>query len=81
MAGSATLFFCPLNTLQSSRFENTPLLRTLAIAAFRAMLVRRPELVRVRLELARAFFLKEEDRLAERHFCTVTQPPATTSRR
>ena len=39
-----------------------------AIAAFRAILVKRPELLRVRLELARAFFLKEEDRLARRHF-------------
>ncbi len=39
-----------------------------AIAAFRAILVNRPELVRVRLELARAFFLKEEDTLARRHF-------------
>ena len=39
-----------------------------AIASFRAMLVDRPELVRVRLELARAFFLKGEDSLARRHF-------------
>ena len=39
-----------------------------AIDIFRAMLVRRPELVRVRLELARAFFLKGEDKLARRHF-------------
>ena len=39
-----------------------------AIAALRSMLVRRPDLVRVRLELARAFFLKGEDRLARRHF-------------
>ena len=39
-----------------------------AITAFRAILVARPELVRVRLELARAFFLKEEDTLARRHF-------------
>ena len=39
-----------------------------AVAALRAILVDRPELVRVRLELARAFFLKEEDRLARRHF-------------
>ena len=39
-----------------------------AIAALRAMLVDRPELVRVRLELARAFFLKGEDTLARRHF-------------
>ena len=39
-----------------------------AIASFRSILVARPELVRVRLELARAFFLKGEDRLAKRHF-------------
>ena len=39
-----------------------------AIAAFRSILVDRPELVRVRLELARAFFLKGEDTLARRHF-------------
>ena len=39
-----------------------------AIAAFRAMLIDRPELVRVRLELARAFFFKGEDDLSRRHF-------------
>ena len=39
-----------------------------AIARFRRMLVADPGLVRVRLELARAFFLKGEDRLARRHF-------------
>ncbi len=39
-----------------------------AIAAFRAILVDRPDLARVRLELARAFFMKEEDALARRHF-------------
>ena len=39
-----------------------------AIAAFRAILVDRPEFVRARLELARAFFLKQEDTLARRHF-------------
>ena len=39
-----------------------------AIAAFRKMLVADPSLVRVRLELARAFFLKGDDRLAKRHF-------------
>ena len=42
-----------------------------AIAAFHAMLVERPNLVRVRLELARAFFLKGEDSLAVEHFETV----------
>ena len=49
-----------------------------AIAALRAMLVRRPDLVRVRLELARAFFLQGEDSLARRHFEQVLagQPPA-----
>ena len=39
-----------------------------AIATFRAILVERPGLVRVRLELARAFFLKREDGLARDHF-------------
>ena len=49
-----------------------------AIAAFRAMLVNKPALVRVRLELARAFFLKGEDKLATRHFEQVLagSPPA-----
>ena len=42
-----------------------------AIGAFHAMLVERPELVRVRLELARAFYLKGEDELAARHFEAV----------
>ena len=39
-----------------------------AIAAFRIILVNRPELVRVRLELARVFFIKGQDGLAQRHF-------------
>ena len=39
-----------------------------AIAAFRTMLIDRPDLVRVRLELARAFFLKGQDNLARDHF-------------
>ena len=49
-----------------------------AIAAFREILIDKPELVRVRLELARAFFLKEEDTLARRHFEQVLagRPPA-----
>ena len=49
-----------------------------AIAAFHFMLVARPELVRVRLELARAFFLKGEDALAREHFEQVLagNPPA-----
>ena len=39
-----------------------------AIAAFRLILVNHPELIRVRLELARTFFLKGQDGLARRHF-------------
>ena len=53
-----------------------------AIAAFRAILVDRPELVRVRLELGRAFFLKQEDTLARRHFEQVLAgdvPPAVAA--
>ena len=52
-----------------------------AIAAFRAILVKRPGLVRVRLELARAFFLKREDKLARRHFEQVLagKPPAAVA--
>ncbi len=49
-----------------------------AIAALRRMLTRRPGLVRPRLELARAFFLKREDSLARSHFERVLagNPPA-----
>ena len=49
-----------------------------AIAAFRSILIRRPELVRVRLELALAFYLKEDDQLAREHFerALVGRPPA-----
>ena len=52
-----------------------------AISALRSMLVQRPELVRVRLELARAFFLKGEDTLARRHFEQVLagEPPAAVA--
>ena len=39
-----------------------------AIATLRGILVDQPGLVRVRLELARAFFLKGDDDLARRHF-------------
>ena len=48
-----------------------------AIAAFRSILIRRPSLVRVRLELALAFYLKEEDGLAQDHFerALVGRPP------
>ena len=39
-----------------------------SIAAFQAILAANPELTRIRLELARAFFLKGLDGLARRHF-------------
>ena len=42
-----------------------------AIEIFQAILTQRPELARVRLELARAHFLKREDRKARRHFRQV----------
>ena len=49
-----------------------------AIAAFRSILIRRPELVRVRLELALAFYFKQDDSLAREHFerALVGRPPA-----
>ena len=39
-----------------------------AILAFHAILIDQPGLVRVRLELARAFFLKGDDEVSRRHF-------------
>ncbi len=50
-----------------------------AIAMFRAILVNRPSLMRVRLELARAFFLQGDDGLSRKHFEHVlggNTPPA-----
>ena len=49
-----------------------------AVAAFRFMLINRPDLVRVRLELARAFFLMGEDDLSREQFERVLagNPPA-----
>ena len=57
--------------------EQRTLLLAEAIAALRAILIDRPGLVRVRLELARAFFLKGEDDLSRDHFERVLagQPP------
>ena len=56
--------------------EKTALLNE-AIAALRSILVDSPGLVRVRLELARAFFFKRRDGLARRHFERVLagKPP------
>jgi len=57
-----------------------------AITAFRALLAANPAAVRVRLELARAFFLKGQDGLARRHFRRVLagdipEPVATNVQR
>ena len=77
-----TLFLYGLAALGASQQADVPAatreaLLDRAIASFHAMLVRAPGLVRVRLELARAFFLKGEDRLAQRHFERVLagEPP------
>ena len=57
--------------------ENRVALLAEAIGSFHAMLVEAPGLMRVRLELARAFYLKGEDALARRHFESVLagEPP------
>ena len=68
-----TIFLYGLASLEASQRpgrtdEEREILLDEAIAAFHAMLIEAPGLVRVRLELARAFFLKGEDELAARHF-------------
>ena len=70
------LFLYGLASLQAAQRpgradDERELLLNEAIAAFHLMLVEAPGLVRVRLELARAFFLKGEDDLARRHFEAV----------
>ena len=71
--GPNALFLYGLASLAASQRpdradEDREILLNEAIAAFHTMLVEAPGLVRVRLELARAFFLKGEDDLARRHF-------------
>ena len=80
------LFLFGLATLGASRApgidgERREALLDEAIAAFHSMLVTRPDLIRVRLELGRAFFLKGEDSLARRHFEQVLagKPPAAVA--
>ena len=77
------LFLFSLSAIEASRRlppakakERTALLDA-AIAALRAILIEKPALVRVRLELARAFFYKQEDDLSRRHFDRVLagKPP------
>ena len=57
--------------------ENREALLKEAIGAFHSMLLAEPGLLRVRLELARAFYLKGDDGLARRHFILVlgANPP------
>ena len=76
------LFLIGLSAIEASRRlpakekEKTALLDE-AVAALRAILIDRPGLVRVRLELARAFFFKREDVLSRGHFERVLagKPP------
>ena len=77
------LFLIGLATIEKSRLPDTnkedrDALLDEAVVSLRTILINRPELVRVRLELARAFFLKKEDSLARDHFERVLagQPPA-----
>ena len=77
------LFLLGLAAIKASQRPETPdaartTLLDEAVAALRAVLVHRPGLVRVRLELARAFFLKGEDDLSRAHFERVLAggPPA-----
>ena len=70
------LFLYGLASLEASQRpgradDEREILLNEAIGAFHVMLVEAPGLVRVRLELARAFFLKGEDDLATRHFEAV----------
>ena len=70
------LFLYGLASLEASQRpgradDEREILLNEAIGAFHLMLVEAPGLVRVRLELARAFFLKGEDGLARRHFEAV----------
>ena len=67
------VFLKGLTALQYSRQGNLPAadreaLLDEAITSFRTLLIDQPGLVRVRLELARAFFYKGEDGLSQEHF-------------
>ena len=67
------LFLIGLSAIESSRRPGMPeadrvALLDEAITVLRSMLIDQPGLVRVRLELARAFFYKREDGLSQEHF-------------
>ena len=77
------LFLTGLSAIEASRrlspskSEEKLALLDEAIAVLRLILIEKPGLVRVRLELARAFFYKREDGLSRRHFDRVLagKPP------
>ena len=76
-------FLLALAAIESSRKaktteEDQAALLDEAIAVLHAVLIDQPDLERVHLELARAFFYKREDSLARRHFERVLagKPPA-----
>ena len=80
--GASVLFQTGVAAIAAAGRKNLPedereALLDEAIAALRTILIDRPDLVRVRLELARAFFLKHEDSLSRRHFEQVLagEPP------
>ena len=67
------LFLIGLSAIESSRRPGMPeagrvALLDEAVTALRSMLIDQPGLVRVRLELARAFFYKREDGLSQENF-------------
>ncbi len=78
-------FLLALSAIEASRMATTETDREAlldeAIAVLHTLLIDRPGLVRVRLELARAFFYKREDRLSRRHFERVLagDPPPSVA--
>ena len=84
---ASTLFLYGLAAMGASQQPGVPddtreALLDQAIGALHTILVRAPGLVRVRLELARAFFLKGENDLSRQHFVQVLAgdvPPAVAA--
>ncbi len=64
-----------IGAAETAKGERRDELLDTAIGSFREMLVAQPDLVRVRLELARAFYFKGDDDLARRHFEQVLVGP------
>ncbi len=66
------------HAMHPSQAETRDVLLDASITMFRAILTEHPDHVRVRLELARTFFLRGSDGLARRHFerALAANPPA-----